>query len=700
MDGNHKSADGDHSPAVHSESETAFLHHMLDNTDELIIVIDPRGTLLYANAALARQLDKNVQELIGECIYEYFDASTAVLRAEQADQCLKKQKTLYYNDTHGDRHWTAKVVPLPGGRVMISAHDITLHKRTENNIAEASDELARVVAERTAELERANRRLQSEIEERKKAEKEIQKARDFLQTVIDEIPHPLAIKDREHRWILISRVICGIFNKNIEDMLGKTDHDFIRGEEADIFRRIEEQVFETGEANVNEEVVTEPSGRRRWQVTQKSLFRDKEENKYILAIAYDITDRRRAEEELRRHREHLEELVLERTAELNKANEQLLQSQKMEAIGQLAGGIAHEFNNILAVVLVTSDILLRKCPADDADRQKLERILKACERAKGLTAKLLAFARKEKLDLRRVPVHEILADVADMLGITVSKKIKLEINMADAGIEIVGDVNQITQALLNLCLNACDAMPNGGALTLCAGIIEPDEEFLRARPKMLPGPHCLIKVRDTGLGISEQLRDRIFEPFFTTKERGHGTGLGLSVTLGIINMHNGDITIHSEPGHGTTARVYLPMLTETADSTETMGELSVRSGSGGSVLVVDDEEDFLEIMKEALAIEGYGVLAATNGKQAINIFQSRAAEIDLVILDIMMPGLDGADVFSALKNIRDDVRVVICSGYSVRGIATELLEKGALAFIPKPYPYDDLFKLIRQVIEK
>lgn len=667
------------------------------------------------------------------------------------------------------------------------------------------------------ELEKRAAELEQSVEDHKKT-------RDFLYSVLDAIPCPIAVKDVEHKWLFINKVICDILARSREEMMGVTDYDLLRKEEADIFRAVEEEVFRTGEANVNEEMVTEADGRQRWQITTKSLFHSEAGEKLLLAIAnditerkaaeramqeneekyraivdntlfgigvndgdrivfannafleiygydtfeelaakpllehltpesrevvmdyrrrrdrgeppldfpetefirkdgeirtqqlipkvitlggkqytqsvfIDITERKRTEQELKKHREHLEELAMSRTEELRKATEQLLQSQKMEAIGQLAGGIAHDFNNIIATICGTAEMLVKTTPPGAPEIKKLERILNSSQRAKDLTMKLLTFARKEKLNVKTIHPDEIVADVCDMLKSTTSKKITVACRCDKAAKHINADANQIFQAILNMCLNACDAMPQGGVLTLGAGGASIGE-YAAAERGVKSGEFAVVSVQDTGTGIDEDHIGSIFEPFFTTKDRGKGSGLGLSVSHGVIKAHGGFIDVKTEKGRGTTFSVYLPV----ADSVETPvdeDEKKINTKTiNGSVLVVDDDQEFAQMIGESLEMEGFIVATALSGKEAIDYYRDKSGEIDVILLDMLLPEMAGTEIFRRLKELNPDAKIVLCSGFSSEGDASALMEKGALAFIQKPFHIAEAVDVLSGILQK
>ncbi|HOX28321.1 MAG TPA: response regulator, partial [bacterium] len=377
---------------------------------------------------------------------------------------------------------------------------------------------------------------------------------------------------------------------------------------------------------------------------------------------------------------------------------QLLQSQKMEAIGTLAGGIAHDFNNILAVIMGTAGTALNRLPGEDPNFVKFSRILRSSERAKDLIMKLLTFARKEKVDVKPVPVNNIVSDLIDMISRAIPKNISLNARLSEAGGNVMVDVNQVHQALLNICINAADAMPAGGSL-----MIDVSEEYVhRSKARryqfVVPGRFFKISISDTGSGIPEDITNNIFDPFFTTKEKGKGTGLGLSVTLGIVRNHGGFITVSNSDRGGAVIDVFLPAAVEEPQPEQVaLPDAGMRGNE--TILIVDDEEPFLEMLAEELASEGYKPICSDSGVKAVEIYSANHPKIAVVILDMGMPGMDGLETFRALKQIDPNVKVVVSSGYQMPEKAVKIMDEGATAFMRKPFMVPELFAKIREILD-
>ncbi len=401
-----------------------------------------------------------------------------------------------------------------------------------------------------------------------------------------------------------------------------------------------------------------------------------------VGIVRDITERKReAEEKENIHR-------------------QLVQSQKMESIGTLAGGVAHDFNNMLAVILGNAQLAGMDLPPDSPVRDAVEEVERAAMRAKELTMKLLTFARKEKLNVRNMAVNKMLVDLVAFLGRSMPKKVEIKTRLMSNPPLVGMDANQMYQVFLNICTNACDAMPDGGTLMIESSKVSIDEAYAKLHNEAVPGEYCLVHISDTGIGMIGEVRKRIFDPFFTTKGAGKGTGLGLSVSYGIVKNHGGFIGVYSEPGRGAGFKVYLPVAaggSDTAVDPEKSGE-TFRKGVE-TILVVDDEETVLNLAGRILEKAGYTAILAAKGKEAVRIYRERRDDIALVVLDMVMPEMDGRDVFRQLREINPDVKVVLSSGFSVSGQAGTLMEEGIQEFVQKPFSIADLCNAVRRVID-
>ncbi|WP_051822213.1 cache domain-containing protein [Desulfonatronum thiodismutans] len=390
-----------------------------------------------------------------------------------------------------------------------------------------------------------------------------------------------------------------------------------------------------------------------------------------------------------------------------KIQAQLLQAQKMESVGILAGGVAHDFNNLLHVMRGNIELLARNPSIDPQGAARLKSVTTSLDRAARLVQQLLLFSRKVESGKEPVDLNQEVREAAQMLERTIPKMIALELRLDPAVRPISGDPVQVEQVLLNLANNAVDAMPDGGRLIIETSNVDLDANFVGGHPGATVGRHVLLTVTDTGCGMDEATLKQAFDPFFTTKEVGQGTGLGLASVYGVVKSHGGLIHCYSEPGQGTTFRVYLPA----ADSFEAgldeplQPKASLKTNMDGvndarTVLVVDDESTIRELTQEALEDFGYVVLHAANGEEALAIYQEHGQTIDLVLLDLNMPGMGGHKCLQELLRLDPAVRVLISSGYSANGQARESLKSGAVGFIGKPYQLKELEAAVRGALGK
>jgi two-component system cell cycle sensor histidine kinase/response regulator CckA len=390
--------------------------------------------------------------------------------------------------------------------------------------------------------------------------------------------------------------------------------------------------------------------------------------------------------------------VKEDITERKKLEQQLWQAQKMESIGTLAAGIAHDFNNILAIILGYTSLMHRAAGDSPRVATALEAIGKAVERGAGLVRQILTFARKTEFNLEPLDVNVVINELSKMLAETFPKTIPLSLELAENLPVISMDHSQLHQALLNLCVNARDAMRDHGSLTISSGAISGDD--IAARFRNAAGNHyVVISVSDTGVGMDEATKSRVFDPFFTTKEKGKGTGLGLAVVFGVIQAHQGFIDVESEPGKGTTFRVYLPIPVKAlATAPEVSSVEEEIPGGTETLLVVEDEEMLLELVATLLEQKGYRVLGAADGERAVEVYNRHQNEISLVITDLGLPKLDGWEVFKRVRKINPKVNVFLASGYVDRDLKQEILGSGVKGFLQKPYRPEELLKTVRKAL--
>jgi two-component system cell cycle sensor histidine kinase/response regulator CckA len=379
--------------------------------------------------------------------------------------------------------------------------------------------------------------------------------------------------------------------------------------------------------------------------------------------------------------------------------QQVQQLQKFEAIGKLAGGIAHDFNNVLGSVLGWAEIGCEEAPEGSTLRERFQKIRDQAQWAARLTSQLLAFARRQVLQPRNIDLNSLVVESASMLRRLIGEQIEVSV-VAAPGLQVArADRTQIEQVLMNLCLNARDAMPNGGRLVLETQNAEIDEEYCRLHSYARPGSYVLLVVSDTGSGMDAATASQVFEPFFTTKQAGKGTGLGLATVYGIVKQHGGFIHLYSEPGQGTAFRIYLPAGRGVADALEPKREEKSRKGTE-TILLAEDNEGLQEAAKEMLERLGYRVTVAHDGIEAVQLFRANPEQFDLIILDMVMPGASGPVAFEQIVSIRSDLRVVFSSGYTAEVVSMEhLMEQGA-SILTKPYTMKSLGQVVRAALDK
>jgi PAS domain S-box-containing protein len=500
----------------------------------------------------------------------------------------------------------------------------------------------------------------------------------------EQIAEQAALLDKARGAILV-RDLDGKFlywNKGAERMYGWTSQEAVGRTVLEIhrtdpkkFEEINELIISQGEWN-GEILHLTKDGREITCDLNCTLIRDDEGRpKSILMISTDITEKKKLEA-------------------------QFLRAQRMESIGTLAGGVAHDLNNILAPIMMSIDIL--KSDSDNPETTKiLETIGVSAKRGADIVRQVLSFARGMEGEKIEVQPKHLLKDLENIIKGTFPKDIRLQFSIPNDTWTILGDPTQVHQILLNLCVNARDAMPNGGTLTIGVENCVIDEQYAGMNVEAKPGRYVKISVTDSGTGIPPEILDKIFDPFFTTKDLNKGTGLGLSTVMGIVKSHEGIINVYSEPGQGTTFKVYLPAteLSSEARNRQTQ-PVSLPLGNGETILVVDDEASILTITSQTLQTFGYRVLTASDGADAVAIYAEHKNEIAVVLTDMMMPLMDGAATIHALTRINPVIKIVAVSGLNANGDVANASGAGVKHFLTKPYTAEILLKTMRTVLDE
>ena len=496
----------------------------------------------------------------------------------------------------------------------------------------------------------------------------------LLAAIIDSTADHIHVKDLRGRYVLVNRADATWFGRAPEDILGLTDADLIDAEAAAVVVARDRAVIETGRPIEYEQTVVFGGHDRTWLTTKNVVRGPTGQVIGLFTISHEITEQLRQEAQLR-------------------------QAAKMEAVGQLAGGIAHDFNNILTTIRGYADLARQSLPAlDDRTSADLGEVIMAADRATELTRQLLAFSRRQVLAPRVLDPGGILTAMAPLLRRLLGEHIELGIRtQSDAG-QVRVDATQLEQVILNLAVNARDAMPHGGRLTVETGAAELDDEYARTHPGTSPGPHVRLTVTDTGMGMDAATRDRIFEPFFTTKGLGKGTGLGLATVYGVMNQAGGSIHVYSEPGYGTTFQAYFPRVdTQPAEQHAAPESAAVPSGRE-TILLVEDERAVRGYAQRVLTSLGYTVLEAANGADAIAL-AGRHGAIELLLTDVIMPGMQGAALAAELTAIRPELRTLFVSGFPEDSIVRNGVLAGEVAYLPKPFSAASLARAVRHTID-
>jgi two-component system cell cycle sensor histidine kinase/response regulator CckA len=393
------------------------------------------------------------------------------------------------------------------------------------------------------------------------------------------------------------------------------------------------------------------------------------------------------------------EVIAENVSHVRGVEQRLRHVQKMEAIGRLAGGIAHDFNNVLGVIVAYSEMLVEKLHDNTELSPLVTSITKAVERGGTLTRQLLAFSRQQVLEPQVISISEHLAGVKDMLARVIGEDIHLKILPGNPKVRVKVDPTQLEQVIMNLVVNARDAMPDGGRLTIETSEIDIDEEYCSRNPEARPGRHVMMAVTDSGCGMSPEILSRIFEPFFTTKEQGKGTGLGLATIYGIVKQSGGHISAYSEVGRGTTFKVYLPVTQEEIDKPQVPSEERVAPRGDETILVVEDEESLRSVTQEFLSNKGYQVIVAEDFQKAVEVSENTSRHIDLLMTDVVLPGASGPKLADRLATSRPDMKVLFVSGYTADALVHGDLHRTDFAFLSKPFSLNALARKIRTILD-
>jgi len=651
---------------------------ILGSLSEGIVEVNLDNKVVYANPSAVSLLGQAEENLLGKEFGELFDKSererlnklTTAIHA--GPQAITEQAPLKLDS----KSVVLDLIPVNGDgeRTIAVLNDVTERKRNEEELRKYRNHLEDLVIDKTAELRK-------EITEHKKTAEQLKNQTNRLQQYLGIAGVIFLVLKKDRTVELINKKGCDVLGYREEEVIGEDWFNTFIPQEGreDSIKSFEKIVLGELELPEKQEGVVLTKGKKERIISwNNTALRDGEGRiTGILSSGEDITDQKKAEKE----REKFEAM--------------LQQAQKMKAIGTLAGGVAHDFNNLLMGIQGQASLTMLSIGSDHPDFKRLKIIEDLVKKGASLTGQLLGFAREGKYVVKPTDVNELIEKTTEMFGrtnkaITIDKNYEADLWAVDA------DRGQVEEMLLHLYLNAGQAMPAGGELYLKTENITLDEDYNKPF-KVNPGNYVKITVTDTGVGMDEETKQRIFEPFFTTKENEWGSGLSLASSYGIIKNHGGFINVYTERGLGTTFTIYIPA-SEKEAAKEKDTEPQVMRGTE-TILIVDDEKLILEVGEKLLESMGYKVCVAQSGKEAVEMYRQKKDAIDMVILDMIMPGMGGRETYGLLKEINPKVKSLLSSGYSVNGKANEILSLGCNGFIQKPFNMKQLSQKVREILE-
>jgi two-component system cell cycle sensor histidine kinase/response regulator CckA len=522
-----------------------------------------------------------------------------------------------------------------------------------------------------------------DIHEYKLAEEALQESEELFRTVFEQAAVGIAQLMPDGRFTKVNHRFCEIVGYTMEELCGLTFRDITHPDDLQLDdNQIARVVAGEADAFEIEKRYVHKEGHTVWIRLYSNVVRDEQRSiKYAIGAVVDITERKRAEQEKVR------------------LEEQFHQSQKLESIGRLAGGVAHDLNNLLTPILGYGEMLLTDTVGDDPRSEWLEQMVRAGKRAQSLVRQLLAFSRKQTLEFKHIDLNSLLRNFEKLLRRTIREDVAIHMVLARSLPPIRGDVGQLEQVVMNLAVNAQDAMPDGGALTIETGGVELDESYTAEHEGVTPGRYVMLVVSDTGCGMDVETYGHLFEPFFTTKGKDKGTGLGLATVYGIVKQHGGNVWAYSEPGLGATFKVYLPVATESPVVEES--DLRTPSGLGGSetIMLVEDDEQVRNLVLAILKRQGYTVLVAESGKEALELLEGHDGSVQLLLTDVVLPEMNGKQLFERVSGAYPDVKVLYMSGYPENVIAHRGVMEPGIHFIQKPFTVRALAAKVREVLD-
>ncbi|MCF8061009.1 MAG: PAS domain S-box protein [Deltaproteobacteria bacterium] len=627
------------------ESEMKY-RLLVDNINDFIVEFTPDRSLRFVSPSYCQAFGREAEELLGKDFMELVHREDRWRISQSLEVVRRPPHTAYYEER----------AMTPGGVRWIAW--------SARAILNDNGEIDSVIS------------VGRDITEQRRAQEQIRRSEKKFRDLFNSINDLLYTQDLEGRFTTVNAAMVRTFGYSEEELIGRRADEFMKEElrpyfESDYLEALKRDGFHEGISRY-----TAKNGQRIYIEYRSSLVRFPDREPYISGTGRDVTERMAAERQIRQ------------------LQEEVIQAKKMEAIGTLAGGIAHDFNNLLMGIQGNVSLMLLESRPMDAQYDRLKGMERYVRSGADLTRQLLGFARGGKYEVKPIDPNDLVRQSAELFGRT-RKEIEMRTRFQEGVWSIQADRSQLEQVLLNLFVNAWQSMPSGGTLFLETENVELARE--ETGPHNIPeGRFVRIRVKDTGVGMSRETRERVFEPFFTSKKMGRGTGLGLASAYGIVKNHGGLIRVESKLGRGSTFTLDIPASKHAAKETE-QPEQELRRGTG-TILLVDDEDMVLEVGTEMLSRLGYQTISARSGAEAVALFEQERDRIDLVILDLVMPGLGGGEVYDRLQEIDSEVRVLISSGYSVDGQAQAVLDRGGSGFIQKPFDLQSLSRKVRDIV--
>ncbi|MGO9441522.1 MAG: PAS domain S-box protein [Terriglobales bacterium] len=663
---------------------------LLESAPDAMLIVDERGNILLANSQTETLFGYRREELIGQPVETLMPPRFRDAHTQHRGQFFSAPRLrpmgagldLYGLRSDGSEfpvEISLNPIASEGGTLVTSSiRDISGRKRAEQDLRRAYAELDHRVLERTAELEKATSELRARISIHERTENELRQSEERFRLLVEGV-------DDYAIFMLNPEGLVVSWNAGAERIYGFTAEE-VTGNDLSRFHSSEDPQAETPRYALEQAAAGGRFEEEGWRVRKDgqrfrassvttALRDERGELRGFSRITRDVTERQELEHRLRH-------------------------AQKLEAVGRLAGGVAHEFNNSATAILGYSSLVIDKAQDNQQLRHYAEEIHKAGLRAASVTRQLLAFSRQQILQPTTLSLNEVVADIERMIGGLIGENIRVLTQLDPYLGAINADSGEMEQVLINLALNARDAMPDGGTLLIETSNVEVDHVFAAENPDMAPGPHVRLRVSDTGIGLDKQTAAHIFEPFFTTKPVGQGTGLGLSTVYGTVKRSGGGILVFSEPGRGAAFEIYLPRLEQASVKPAILSPRRKADGGSETILIVEDDSSLRWLTGQILTQFGYTVLEAGDGSQALALAEERAGDIDILLTDVVMPGFNGRHLARQVRQLYPHIAVLLMSGYAAEIAAQHDGNELALPFLEKPFTPEELGLKVRAVLDQ